>query len=488
MRTLILTALAAAIALSGCAASSPPALPEMALGDSVVRQPADLRRVSAVAGGDAHQHGAQQAHDDHWWRAFGSARINQLVDTALANNPGIAAATATLHAAAENTAAQYGAYYPNLSASYSPSRQRNAVGTISPTLTSGSPLYNLHTAQLNVGYTADVFGINRNTVLTLRAQQSVAEQQLRAARLTLVANVVAAALQDAAIRAQIDAVQGLIRSAQQSVTLTRKQAAAGYASGLDVAAAETALAQAEQALPALVRQQQQTRDLLAVLSGVAPAALGDVDVDFNHLTLPSPPPTTLPSQLVRQRPDVLSAEAQVVAAHAQVGIAVANRLPQLTLNASYGSSATVFSRMFTDHNVFWSIAGSVTQPLFDFGTLRHRQHAAEAQLEASKAQYRLAVLQALQNVADALYALDADQQAITAASATESAAHRTLDLTQRQFEAGAINGLSLLTARSNWQQAHLGAIQAQATQLTDVVGLYQALGGDWQDGEDAKKP
>jgi NodT family efflux transporter outer membrane factor (OMF) lipoprotein len=420
----------------------------------------------------------------NWWSVFASPMLDALVQRALAHNPDIASAQATLREAQENVAAQRGAYFPTAQLGYSPSRQKNAVGTLAPTLSSGQALYTLQTAQLSIAYGPDIFGLNRRTVESLQAQADAQRFQLQAAYLTLASNVVLAAIQQASERAQIQAAGEILRADEHSLDLLRQQARLGEASGLDVAAQETALAQAQQMLPPLQKQLEQTRDLLAVLAGDPPADGCKDDFNLAALRLPRSLPTMLPSQLVDQRPDVRAAEALVRSANAQVGVAIANRLPQLSLSAQYGGSATRFSQMFADNNTFWGLTGSLSQTLLDFGTLKHRQRAAEAAWQQSQAQYRSVVLSAFQNVADSLYALDADARALTAASDAETSAAKTLDLTRKQQAFGYVNVLTVFVAEQAYQQARISQIQAQAGQLSDTAALLQALGGSWQSSTD----
>jgi NodT family efflux transporter outer membrane factor (OMF) lipoprotein len=412
-----------------------------------------------------------------WWTGFGSPTIDGLVERAFEHNPTVDAARAALRQAHESTAAQFGAYFPVLQASYSPSRAENAVGTIAPTLSSGAPVYTLHTAQVSVGFVPDMFGLNRRAVESLAAQEESQRFQLEAAHLTLASNVVAAAIQQAALQAQCAAAEDIIRAVRRSLELLREQARLGYASGLDVAQQESALAQAEQLLPPLKKQLEQTRDLLAVLTGELPAQARPAQVDLDALKLPEELPLSVPSKLVEHRPDVRAAEALVHSASAEVGVAVANRLPQFSISAVYGGSATQFSQMFADSNKFWAITGNVAQTLFDFGTLKHRQRAAEAALDQATAQYRSVVLTAFQNVADSLYALKNDADALAASVTAEAAARKTLDLTRRQLDAGAVNVLALLSAQQAYQQTRISRVQAQAARYTDTAALYQALGG-----------
>lgn len=478
-RSLLASAVALLIGtLSGCAVGpdfhSPPA-PQVS--SYTARQIQPGSSAGAEAGRQTLK--ADASIETEWWRAFGSEAINQLVQRALQNSPTVAAAQAALRQAAEITAAQRASYFPTLSAGYSPAKQRNAVGTISPTLTSGAPVYTLHTAQLNVSFVPDVFGLNQRSVESLAAQEEVQQFQLQATNLTLASNVTSSAIQLALLRDQLQASRDIVTAAEQSLQAVRHQAAAGFASGLDIAAQETALAQARQALPPLQKQIDQTQDLLAVLTGVTPAELAPLDVRLDQIRLPAELPLSLPAKLVRQRPDVRAAEAAMHAASAQVGIALANRLPQLSLTAGLGGTATDFAKMFTAGNQFWSVTGSASQTLLDFGNLKHKQNAAEAGLQQASAQYRSAVLTAFQNVADTLYALDADAASTGIAAEAERIAQKNLQLTRNQFELGAINISPLLAAQQSWQQARISLLQSRAARLSDSVALFQALGGGW---------
>lgn len=471
--------MAIALLCTGCAVGPDFHRPAPPAADRYTREPIG----SVGAAGDAEVTpqrlvpGAQIRRD--WWSVFGSPALDALVEHAFEHSPTLEAAQAALRQAHENTAAQRSAFFPTVQASYSPSRQLNAVGTVSPALASGDALYTLHTAQLTISYAPDVFGLNRRSVESLAAQEDSQRFQLQAAYLTLASNVVSAAIQQASLRAQIAATHEIVEADRRMVALLRRQFELGAASGLDVSAQETALAQAEQTLPPLEKQLEQTRNLLAVLAGRLPAEGGREDFDLHKLGLPRELPLTLPSQLVNRRPDVRAGEAMVHSASAQVGIALANRFPQFSITGAKGGTATEFAQMFASGNQFWSIAGSVTQTIFDFGALRHRQRAAEAALDQAMAQYRGTVLSAFQNVADALYALDSDARALSAAVRFEAAARRTLDLTRGQLDAGAANILALLNAETAFQQARLARVQAEAARLSDTAALVQALGGPW---------
>jgi NodT family efflux transporter outer membrane factor (OMF) lipoprotein len=459
-------ALLAVITCTGCAVGPDFHKPDAPQLNRYIRDPAS-------------EAGAVQASSSHlqWWKTFGSTELNELVASAFKQNPTVAGAQAALKQARSNTAAQFGAYFPQVQAVYSPSRQKNPVGTISPTLSSGDALYTLHTAQLNISYVPDLFGLNRRQVESLQAQEDAQRYQLNATYQTLAANLVAAVIQAAALQEQLDVAHGIVDASQDALNVLRKQLELGFASSLDVVAQENVLAQARQVVPGLTKQLEQTRDLIAVLCGVPPAELPQIHIALADLKLEQPVPLALPSQLVEQRPDVMAAEAQLHAATAQVGVAMANRLPQLSISASDGGSSTRFSSMFADGNKFWSLGGNLVQPLLDFGVLAHKQEAAQAALEQAKAQYQSTVLSAFQNVADSLYALKYDAQSLEASTELERVTRKTFDLTQRQRELGAVNSLAVLSVQQAYLQARTNVVQAKALRYLDTVALYQALGG-----------
>ncbi|MBC3871931.1 efflux transporter outer membrane subunit [Undibacterium oligocarboniphilum] len=475
--SLVLTGFA--LLAGGCAVGPDYHAAEAPKVSAYTNRPLSKTNETNSAGGAAQQFMQDKEVAAQWWHSFGSAEIDRLVDAALAHNPSIASAQAALRQAKANADAQRGSYFPTVQASYTPNRQRNAVGTISPTLTSGDPVYTLHTAQLSISYVPDVFGLNRRTVESLVAQEESQHFQLEATYLTLAANVVTNAIQLSLIQAQIKSNEEIIAAAEKTLTMLTQQAKLGFSSGLDISAQETALAQARLALPPLQKQLDQTKDMLAVLCGEFPSDSQIADIDLATLTLPQELPLSLPSSLIQQRPDVRAAEALVHAASAQVGVAIANRLPQFSISGNLGGTSTGFSHMFSAGNQFWSVAGGATQTLLDFGTLKHKQTAAEAALDQATAQYRSVVLTAFQNVADSLFAIDADAKALQAAVDAEKSAKKTADLTKHQFESGFVGMQPVLAAEQAYQQAKLTRLQNQAARYTDSAALFQALGGGW---------
>jgi NodT family efflux transporter outer membrane factor (OMF) lipoprotein len=420
---------------------------------------------------------------NQWWELFGSEPLNRLIEKSLQTNPTIDAAKAALRQARENVFAQKGSYYPTIQGGYSVSRTQDS-GTISPVLASGQEPYSLHTAQVNVSFAPDVFGGVRRQVESLQANADFQRFQLEAAYLALTSNVVAAAIQEASLRSQISATLTIIGIETKMLEQLRRQFQLGYVAGLDVAAQEAALAQVQQTLPPLEKQLKQTRDLLAALAGRFPSEDLDETFELAALSLPQDLPVSLPSKLVDQRPDVRAAEEQLHCASAQVGVATAAMLPNITLSADWGSTATTMGELFTPGTGFWTLAAGLTQPIFQGGTLLHKKRAAEAGLDQARAQYRSTVVAAFQNVADSLHALRSDADALKAAAAFEQAAKRTLDLSRRQFDLGYVNYLSLLSSEQAYQQAMTNVVQAEACRFADTAALFMALGGGWWNRSD----
>jgi NodT family efflux transporter outer membrane factor (OMF) lipoprotein len=417
---------------------------------------------------------------------FHSGPLDELIEHSLTNNSDLKAAQAALSVAMESVLAQRGAYYPSVAASFSASRQRQS-GQLAPTPNSNAFLYNLFTPQVSVSYVPDVFGLNRRTVESLKAQEQGVRFQMIATYTTLTANVVVAAIQEGSLQMQIDATRQLVDIDSRMLEILQHQFAKGYASRLDVAAQESQLAQLAGTLPPLLKQLSQQRDLLAVLAGRFPSQAPAEEFELSSLQLPEELPVSLPSKLVGQRPDVLQAEANLHAASAKIGIAIANRLPNITLTANSGSTALAMDQLFTSGTGFWGIGAAATAPLFQGGTLMHEERAAKAAYDQAAEQYRSTVLTAFQNVADTLAALEQDAATMKAAATATGAAKLTLDLSQRQWQDGYISYLALLSAEQSYQQARINLVQAQASRYADTAALFQALGGGWWERADLGK-
>jgi NodT family efflux transporter outer membrane factor (OMF) lipoprotein len=435
-----------------------------------------------------------------WWELFQSPPLNALVERAFKANPTVKAAQAALVQAQELVYAQRGFFFPTFDANYNFERQKlagnlavdNAPGTegngdnLNPPVQNlnGTPhtaplFYDWHTAQLTVGFVPDVFGANWRAVEALAAQRDAQRFALEATYITLASSVVAAAIQEASLRAQIAATRQIIAADENSLQILRDQLRLGYAMRIDVAAQEAALGQAKMLLPPLQKQFEQTRDLIRALVGNLPNQ--DVPETFELDTLQLPPemPLSLPARIIEQRPDVRAAEAQLHAANAEVGVAVAAMLPQFSITGAYGGNADQFNWMFRKGGPFWNLVGGVTQPIFEGGTLLHRKRAASAALKQAAAQYQSTVITAYQNVADTLHASLSDADELAADVRAENAAKVTYDLARRRLEVGFVSYLSLLSAETAYQQTLLTRVQAQASRYGDTVALFQALGGGW---------
>ena len=266
------------------------------------------------------------------------------------------AAEAALRLAWENVYAAEGAFFPTAVASFSPTRNKTATGVTFTSASSGKPWFTLHTAQLVVTYAPDVFGGTRREVESLMATAEFQRFQLEAAYLTLTSNVVAAAVLEASLRGQIAATEEIIKIQTQSLAILRKQFELGQVAGADVVAVEATLAQAEATLPPLRKQLAVQRDLLTALTGRFPSQEPAETFELAALQLPTDLPVSLASKLVEQRPDIQSAEAQLHAASASIGVAVAAMLPQFTLTANGGTVANQINQLFiTPGTAFWTV-------------------------------------------------------------------------------------------------------------------------------------
>ncbi len=431
---------------------------------------------------------AQQFHNGadisaQWWMLFHSQQLDAMVHTALTNNPQITQAKATLRQASENLAAQTGATrYPQANLQLGSSRQQIDLAALgAPNVPQSGP-FNLFNASLNVSYAVDVFGANTRMLEGLQAQVDMQNYELQAARLTLAGNVVTAAIKQAALHAQIAAMEQILQLQRQQLAIMEQRFIAGGIARLDVENQRTLVEQSTAALPSLKQQFSQVSHQLAVYLGKAPAQADLQPINLNSLTLPQTLPLSLPSALARQRPDILAAEAVLHQASAQVGVASANLYPQLTLSGNVGAEQTHVADLANSLNV-WGIGLQLMQPLFHGGELRAKKRAAVAAYDAAAASYQLTVLQALQQVADTLRALENDAQTLQSRTQAAESAAASLAITQHQYQAGGISYLNLLDAQRQRLQTDLDRIAAQAARYADTAALLQALGGGWWNDE-----
>ena len=411
-----------------------------------------------------------------WWRAFGSKRLDALIDEALLHNPTLEAAQATLRQAREAYNAQAGStLYPTVTGKLGASRNEiNAAGNGQSH--GGQTIYSLYNANVAVAYNVDLFGANRRALEALAARADYQGFQLEAARLALAGNIATTAFSQAGLVAQRESTASILAAEEQQLAIAQKRFELGAASRGDVLALETEVEQTRAQLPALDTRIEQADHLLATLTGREPGA-GDVPrFRLDEFELPDTLPVLVPSDLVRQRPDIRASAALLHVATAQYGVAVADLYPQVNLSATLGAQALTAGALFGPGSVVWGLAGQLAQPLFNAG-LKSAADAAQAGLQAAGANYRETVLSALRNVADALRALDGDAKVLAAEVAADTAAGGSLALTRDQYELGGASYLALLVAQQQVQRARIAVIATQSQRLADSAALFQAVGG-----------
>jgi len=466
------------VLLAGCKVGPDFHAPAAPAASGYTPEPLPVSTASApVHGGNAQRFVRNLNIPGEWWQLFHSQPLDRLVTQAFRANPDIASAQAALREAQENLYAGQSGLFPSVGAGVQ--AEREAVSGVALGLPGRSFTLNLATAQLNVGYVPDVFGGTRRQIESLAAQAEYQAFELEASYLTLSSNVVATAVQEASLRGQIANTEQTIQVETQALHLIEQQFQVGATPKSNVLQQQATLAQTRANLPPLQRQLAQSRNQLARLIGQFPSQPVDADFKLASLQLPQDLPVSLPSNLVRQRPDVRAAEAQLHAASANLGVAIANQLPQFSITAALGGEAHGFAALFQPGSLIWSAVGSVSQKLFDAGQLAHKKRAAVAALDQAAAQYRSTVLTAFQNVADALRVLQSDADALRAQSEAERAAFASYNLAQEQFKLGAIDYLTLLNAERTWDNARVRLVQAQANRFADTAALFQALGGGW---------
>ncbi len=465
--------------LAACAVGPDYRAPEAPAASTYTEKPQPGQTEAApVRGGEAQSFEPGAEISAEWWKLFGSPALDKLMQTALAGHPTLDAAQAALRQAEENLNAQYSVLYPSVDAGLSARRQRISGATF------GNPsippnVFNLYNASVNVSYAIDVAGGARRELEALESGIDFQRFQLEAAYLSLTANIATTAFREAALREQIRATREILDLQERGVQLVEKQFAIGAVSRADVLAQMAPLSATRASVPPLEKALAQTRNQLAVLVGKFPGEAELPELDLAAFRLPQTLPVSLPGDLVRQRPDIRAAEANLHQTNARIGVAQALMFPQLTLSGSYGRAALGAGNLFDPGTQIWNIGANLLQPIFHAGELQARKRGAIAAYEQAFAQYRQTVLGAFQNVADALNALEFDAATLKAQAEAEAAARESLEVTQKQFEFGSTSYLALLLAQRQYEQARIGLVQAQAARYADTAALFQALGGGW---------
>ena len=411
-----------------------------------------------------------------WWKSFESEKLNQLVKQALLSSPTLQAAEAKLEQAKQTYEAQTGSsLYPQVSLGAGGSRQR--INKAAFGLPSSSSTYTLYNAGLNLGYNFDLFGTNRRLLESLEAETEYQRFQFEAARLSLIANTVSAAMVEAQLSEQLVANQNILQVLEEQLDMTKQRFALGAVGESEVTALESSVEQFRANIPQLKNSLAKQRHVLALLIGQAPNSNLVPSFTLADFTLPQELPVLIPSELLEQRPDILASEALLRSANAKYGLSVSRMYPQLNLSANIGSQALTTSGLFGAETLVWGLAGQLTQPLFNAG-LPAESRAAKAGYEAVAANYRQTVLQAFQGVADVLSALDYDAQSLNAQAKAMQAAEQTTQLVEQAYEAGAASYAQVLASKQQLEQTRVALISAQTRRLIDTTALYQAMGGE----------
>jgi NodT family efflux transporter outer membrane factor (OMF) lipoprotein len=461
--------------LAACAVGPDFARPTAPAGQRYTYEKEHAQTIVAEGGAQRFEQSAKIAAD--WWRLFDCPKLDAVVMQSVANNPTLQAAQASLRQSEDNLRAGYGIFFPQLSGSFQPTRQRFSPARFGQG--AGPSTFNLYTFSTTASYVLDVFGGERRTVEGLGAQADVQYYNAQGTYLTLSGNIVNSMVAEAAYQGEIEATEQIVGFLEEQTRITAAQARAGTVPYSNLLSIQSQLATTEATLPPLLQQLAHTRDLLATLAGQAPADWAPPRVTLSELKLPDDLPVSLPSDLVRQRPDILVAEAQLHSASAQIGVATAALFPNFNLTADYGLNSTTLSTLFASSAAFWTLGASVATPVIQGPTLWFQRKAAIDAYQQSLANYRQTVLAALAQVADALDALQHDAQTLRAESQAVDASTEALHLIQANYQAGTVNYVQVLIADYQYQQAELGYIQAMGQRLQDTAALFVALGGGW---------
>lgn len=413
-----------------------------------------------------------------WWQAFGSPELDRTIRLALADSPSVAEAKATLERYQAEARAARGAQLPQVDGTAGAQRER--INTQAFGFTGfPSPTISLYSVGATVSYDLDLFGGARRRTEQARARAEEAARQADAAYLSLSGNVALQAMKVAGLRAQIAAAQAVVEGDRQTLDMVRRAQQAGGEAPSAATSAQAQIAEDEALIPPLQRQLDQARHQLALLAGKSPAEWSPPDFEMAALTSPAVIPVSLPSTLVRQRPDILAAEAELHAATAAIGVAVANQYPDIKLSANLTQSAIKPENLFNYSSSGWNLLSGVTAPIFSGGTLKAERQAAEAEARVSLARYQQTVLRAFVQVSDALAALGTDDQQAAALTRAQAAAQATVVDAQNAYRLGGASLMQVVDARRQLSRAHRALAEAQAQRFADLVELYAATAADW---------
>lgn len=415
--------------------------------------------------------------ENDWWTVFRSPPLDRVMKQALADSPTLAQAQAQLAYAREQVVVAQGGLLPQVDIAAGLGREQfNAQ----PSGVSRTPVpVSLYSIGPTVSYALDVFGGLKRTVEMKEAGVDLGNYQLAAAYLALTGNVAMEAITIASVRAEMETVSRIIADDEHNLKLVKTAQEAGTSTLVDVTAAQSQLANDRTLLAPLRQRLSVAKHALAVYAGKVPSEVSVPDFDLPALGLPAVIPVSLPSQLVRNRPDILAAEAQLHAASAAIGIATANLYPQFTLTANVTQGATNLGNFFSGNFTGYSMLANMAAPIFHGGALEAQQRAAIATYDAAFATYRQTVIVAFGQVADSLQALVHDDQDVRAQAEAVAVAAKALKLARLSFQEGNSTLLQVLDAERQGDRANIGLVQARSRRVLDTAQLFVALGSGW---------
>ncbi|HKD47211.1 MAG TPA: efflux transporter outer membrane subunit [Rhizomicrobium sp.] len=411
-----------------------------------------------------------------WWAGFQSPSLSQTITLALSGNEDVEAAKERMEEAEEEVTAAEGALLPQVSLGAAAGYQKYGRALFGP-VNFQIPPFAYYTLGPTVSFPLDLFGGQKRTVEEREALLEYQHFELDAAYQSLAAHVAAEALSLASARAEEDTLTAIIADDQQNVDLVQSAITAGSGTRVQLVTAQTQLVQDRALMPDLKQREAVARHALAILAGKAPAEWSPPEFALKDFTLPAELPVSLPSELVRQRPDIQAAEAQLHAASAAIGVATANIYPNLNLSATVTQQALTPGELFNSISNAYSLAANLTQPIFNGGRLSAEKRAAIDNYKAMLALYRQTILTAFSDVGDRLQALANDADRVRAQEAAAETAAESLDLARKSFQAGNSGILDVIDAERRNAQAQVSFTRAKAQRLMDTAELYLALGG-----------
>ncbi|MDQ1390550.1 MAG: outer membrane protein multidrug efflux system [Acidobacteriaceae bacterium] len=423
---------------------------------------------------EARQPAAESLGDQKWWELFQDQQLQDLIHTALRQNYNVWIAAARILQAQAQVGITRADGLPSINAGAQSFDQRSARSKLFHEYDTSA-----HQVDLSLAWDLDFWGKYRRANESARASLLATQRAREAVINTLVSDVAAAYFQLRELDLQLEISRRTLASRQNSLHLTEVLAKGGGTSMLDVRQAEQLVFTAAETIPDLERRIEQQENFISTLLGNNPGAIAR---GLNLTDQPHSPdvPAGLPSTLLERRPDIREAEAQLMAANAQIGVAKAAYFPQITLTADGGFQSSALTSLFTGPAGLWSFGGSLVQPVFAGGRIRSGVRLSEARQQETLLIYEQTIQQAFRGVSDSLveYRKDREfreQQQQLALSAQE-AAH----LSEMRYRGGATSYLEVLTNETNYFDAELGLAQAQLNELLGLVSIYRNLGGGWQ--------